>query len=71
MHFGNTIFKKPIPKITVDGKDANEGRGQRVHMLYTKYSASPRVRNPISPNVTNRTIRVLDKISPLKKKENA
>jgi hypothetical protein len=71
MHFGNTIFKKPIPKITVDGKDANEGKGPRVHMLYTKYSASPRVRNPISPNVTNRTIRVVGKISPFQKKDSA
>jgi len=71
MHFGNTIFKKPIPKITVDGKDANEGKGPRVDMLYTKCSASPRVRNPISPNVTNRTLRVVDKIFGLKKKENA
>jgi hypothetical protein len=63
MHFGTSSYKKPVPKITVDGK-SNERKVTKTHMLYTKPTVQAHSQNRFSPRVQNRTIRVIQKITP-------
>lgn len=62
MHFGKNSYKKPVPRITVEGKSA-EQKVTKTNMLFTKPTVQAHSQNRFSPRVQNRTIRVSQKLN--------